>query len=385
MTDEPTTPAPSPDPEPVAPEPVAPEPVPPGEVGVGVQDVALGAIVFVAALLLLLGATRIIERGGGGPSPSPSVAVASGSPSEAPSASSNSSPAPSGSVAPSASTGASSSPKAATATPAPSGDPVLVGAGDIGTCGSSGDEATAALLDRVEGTVFTAGDNAYETGSAAEFRDCYDPSWGRHRDRTRPAPGNHDWETARLAGYLGYFGDAAKGPNGSSWYSYDLGTWHVIVLDSTCSKVKGCDPASPQGEWLAADLAASSARCTLAIFHHPRFTSGEHGNTVAMDGFWRPLYAAGVDVVVNGHDHDYERFAPQDPDGHLDGTRGIREFVVGTGGGEFRKFPSIVPNSKLRVAGSHGVIAFTLHDGSFDWLFTAAGNEIRDGGTANCH
>ena len=116
-----------------------------------------------------------------------------------------------------------------------------------------------------------------------------------------------------------YFGDAAKGPDGSSWYSYDLGTWHVIVLDSMCSKVGGCDPASPQGRWLAADLAASDATCTLAIFHHPRFTSGEHGDTQAMDGFWRPLYAAGVEVVVNGHDHDYERFKPQDPDGRLDG------------------------------------------------------------------
>ena len=388
MTDEPTSPGPDPEPEAVAPEPVPPAepvsatPVPPAEPRMGVRDVALGAIVFVAALLLLLGATRLVERGTSAPSPSASVAAASHAPSQAPSGSA--SPAPSESPAPSGSAAATPSPSPAV-TATPSGDPVLVGAGDIGTCGSNDDEATADLLDGIAGTVFTAGDNAYETGSANEFRDCYGPSWGRHRERTRPAPGNHDWETAKLAGYFGYFGDAAKGPDGSSWYSYDLGTWHVIVLDSMCAKVKGCDAASPQGEWLAGDLAASKAKCTLAIWHHPRFTSGEHGNTLAVGDFWGPLYAAGADVIVNGHDHDYERFAPQDPDGHLDGARGIREFVVGTGGGALRTFPRVAPNSDLRVAIAHGVIAFTLHDGSYDWLFTAAGNEFRDGGTASCH
>jgi hypothetical protein len=377
MTDEPTEPGPIPDPE-----TVIPEPVPSAEARLGVRDVALGAIVFVAALLLLLGATRLVERGTSGPSPSPSVAAASQAASQEPSGSA--SPTASGSPAPSGSAPASISPSPVT-TPTPSGDPVLVGAGDIGTCGLNDDEATADLLDGIAGTVFTAGDNAYETGAAAEYRDCYGPSWGRHRERTRPAPGNHDWETAKLAGYFGYFGDAAKGPGGSSWYSYDLGTWHVIVLDSMCAKVKGCDAASPQGEWLAADLAASKARCTLAIWHHPRFTSGEHGDTLAAGDFWGPLYAAGADVIVNGHDHDYERFAPQDPDGHRDGARGIREFVVGTGGAALRTFTRVAPNSDLRVAIAHGVIAFTLHDGSYDWLFTAADNAFRDGGTASCH
>jgi hypothetical protein len=303
------------------------------------------------------------------------VPAASGSPS--PSASTR----PDGSVVPGA-----GSPAPTTPGPPPStGDPVLVGAGDIGHCGSNGDEETAALIDGIAGTVFTAGDNAYENGSPDQFRDCYEPSWGRHRDRTRPAPGNHDWETSGLVGYLGYFGEAAKGPNGSSWYSYDLGTWHVIVLDSMCSMVDGCGPASAQGQWLAADLAASDARCTLAIFHLPRFSSGAHGDTPEMDAFWRPLYAAGVDVVVNGHDHDYERFAPQDPDGRIDGDRGIRQFVVGTGGAPLRDFTRVAPNSELRVVLGHGVIAVTLRDGSYEWDFMVAGTAFRDRGRTPCH
>jgi hypothetical protein len=152
-----------------------------------------------------------------------------------------------------------------------------------------------------------------------------------------------------------------------------------------CSKVGGCDPGSPQGAWLAADLAANRAACTLAIFHHPRFTSGEHGDTPAMDAFWRPLYAAGVDVIVNGHDHDYERFAPQDPDGQVDGDRGIRQFVVGTGGAPLRDFTRVAPNSELRAIIGHGVLAFTLHGDSYEWAFTAAGSDFRDRGTTPCH
>ena len=165
--------------------------------------------------------------------------------------------------------------------------------------------------------MFTAGDNAYENGSPDQFRDCYDPTWGAFKDRTRPAAGNHDWETKDLAGYLGYFGEAAA-PQGVSWYSYDLGTWHVVVLDSDCAAVGGCEATSPQGRWLAADLAASDATCTLAIWHHPRFSSGFHGNIAEVAPFWEALYAAGADVVINGHDHDYERFAPQTPDATID-------------------------------------------------------------------
>jgi hypothetical protein len=331
--------------------------------------------------VLLLGATGLFQRGVATAEPS-----GPGSPSSAASPSASGAQAPPTS-SPAANPGTHASPSPGLVSPQPpTGDPVLVGAGDIVDCGSGGDEATATLLDGIEGTVFTVGDNAYERGSAEEFRDCYEPSWGRHRDRTRPAPGNHDWGTRGLAGYRDYFGDAAAGPGGSSWYSYELGAWHVIVLDSECDKVDGCGPDSPQGEWLAADLAASQATCTIAIFHIPRFSSGEeHGNDPDMDAFWRPLYAAGVDVIVNGHDHDYERFAPQDPDGREDRAAGIRQFVVGTGGTALRTFDTPVANSELRASVAHGVIALTLHPSSYDWAFISAGNAFGDHGTANCH
>ena len=387
---------PNPDPtttDPVSTDTVSPPPVPPGPAVVGAQQVALGVMVFLAALLLLLGATRILERGGVSAGPSPSLAVANslGPPSPIPSTGasggpSNGSPSP-GAVG-SAATGGSAIPSGST-TPGdsstPGADPVLVGAGDIGDCGTDGDEATAALLDGIAGTVFTAGDNAYPSGTTVDFQKCYDPSWGRYKARTRPAPGNHDWETQGLAGYLAYYGAAGQGAGGTSWYSYDLGTWHIIVLDSNCDKV-GCGADTPQGTLLAADLASSKAACTMAIFHHPRFTSGEHGNEPVLDAFWRPLYAAGVDVIVNGHDHDYERFAPQDPDGKLDAARGIREFVVGTGGTTLRGFQKTAANSEVRLSNSWGVLKFTLHDGSYDVEFIAAGNDFRDRGTAEkCH
>jgi hypothetical protein len=394
MSDEPRSQGPEPEsvlPESVPSDSVPPEDVPPPRVGGRAGEIALGSIVFLAALLLLLGTTRLLERGDiasaptAGPSSSgpPSVSlspVPTGSASPAPSGSPG--PSPSGSAGGSAAPTGSRSPGP---TAVASGDPILVGAGDIGNCASDGDEATGALLDGIGGTVFTAGDNAYPSGSAQDFRDCYGSAWGRQLQRTRPAPGNHDWVTGGLAGYRGYFGAAAQGPDGSSWYSYDLGAWHVIVLDSSCAKVGGCGAASPQGTWLAADLAADHPTCTLAIFHHPRFSSGEHGNQKAMDAFWRPLYAAGVDLIVNGHDHDYERFAPQDPGARLDDAQGIREFVVGTGGTGFRGFGGTAANSDLRIASVYGVLALTLHPAAYDWVFIGAGNELRDRGTASCH
>ncbi len=247
------------------------------------------------------------------------------------------------------------------------------------------DSRTATLLDDIEGTVFTAGDNAYENGTAKEFSTCYEESWGRHKERTRPAPGNHDWRTSGLGGYFGYFGDAARGPDGRSWYSYDLGSWHVVVLDSECDHVDGCDHASDQGRWLAADLAASKAACTIAIWHKPRFSSGDHGNDPSVGPFWTQLYGAGADVVVNGHDHDYERFAPQDPSGDEDRSGGIRQFVAGTGGTPLRPFKDPVANSELRAAVTQGVLKLTLRDGSYDWEFIAIDDAISDRGTAFCH
>jgi hypothetical protein len=280
--------------------------------------------------------------------------------------------------------GAPSVPGPSVPAPSASGDPVLVGAGDIADCDLDDDSATAALVEAIPGTVFTAGDNAYPDGTAEQFKVCYGPTWGRFLDRTRPAPGNHDQNTQDLAGYLGYFG-AAAAPDGKTWYSYDLGTWHVIVLDSSCDAVGGCGPGSEQGRWLATDLATSTARCTVAIWHHPRFSSGEHGDDPSMAPLWRVLYTAGADLIINGHDHDYERFAAQDPDGRADGSRGIREFVVGTGGAALRPFSTIAANSELRAAVTHGVLRLVLHPTSYDWTFVPTIGEFGDSGSGPCH
>lgn len=340
------------------------------------RQVALAIVVFAATLILLVGLWSVLGRS------TPGSGVASATPGTTPSTVAGS---PQGSSEPSPAASASAPPDGSpTASPPSTGDPVLVGAGDIGDCDARGDEATADLLDDIEGTVFTAGDNAYQVGSLEEFRACYDPTWGRHRDRTRPAAGNHDWGTRDAAGYREYFGERAT-PDGDTWYAYDLGTWHIIVLDSDCDAVGGCGPDSDQGRWLAADLAASNATCTMAIWHHPRFSSGEHGNDTSVAPFWRALYGAGVDVVVNGHDHDYERFAPQDPDGNEDRTRGIRQFVVGTGGTPLRDFRETAPNSELRASLTHGVIKFTLKAGSYDWAFVPTSTDFADAGSGPCH
>jgi hypothetical protein len=270
------------------------------------------------------------------------------------------------------------------ATPSP-GDPVLVGAGDIADCSSLGDEATAALLGGISGTVFTTGDNAYDTGTSDEFANCYNPSWGQFKARTKPTVGNHEYETPGASGYFGYFGAAAGDPL-KSYYSYDLGGWHVISLNSMCEEVGGCGPDSPMVDWLEQDLAANPSSCTLAYFHHPLFSSGENGNDLTMKPSWDALYAAGAEVVLNGHDHDYERFAPQTPDGVADPAQGIREFVVGTGGKSHRPFGAVQLNSEVRNADTYGVLKLTLHPESYDWQFVPeAGKTFTDFGTDECH
>jgi hypothetical protein len=263
---------------------------------------------------------------------------------------------------------------------------VMVGAGDIARCSGSGDEATAKLLDGISGTVFTTGDNAYQSGTAAEFNNCYGPSWGRHKARTKPSVGNHEYNTAGASGYFGYFGSAAGSPS-KGYYSYDRGSWHVVVLNSMCEKVGGCGATSPMVSWLKQDLSANSDnKCTLAYFHHPLFSSGDHGNQTKMRPTWNALYAANADVVVNGHDHSYERFAPQRPDGTRDEARGIREFVVGTGGGEHYPFGTIKPNSQVRNASTFGVLKLTLNSGSYAWKFVpVAGKSFTDSGSTSCH
>jgi acid phosphatase type 7 len=267
------------------------------------------------------------------------------------------------------------------------GPPVLVGAGDIARCSSDADEATAKLLDGIPGTVFTVGDNVYWSGTAREFKKCYAPSWGRHKERTRPALGNHEYVTAGAAGYFGYFGAAAGDPS-KGYYSYDLGEWHLIALNSNCGEEEvRCGPGSAQVQWLEEDLAASPADCTLAYFHHPLFSSGSvHGDQPEVRPLWDALYAANADVVVSGHDHDYERFAPQRPDGTQDKERGIREFVVGTGGAGQHGFGEVRPNSQVRNATTHGVLKLTLNPTSYDWKFVpVAGKTFTDSGTTSCY
>ena len=271
------------------------------------------------------------------------------------------------------------------APPTGGGDPVLVGAGKIGACNSPGDEATARLLDSIPGTVFTAGDNAYESGTAAAFRDCYGPTWGRHKARTMPSPGRHDYYTAGASGYFGYFGAAAGDPN-RGYYSYNLGEWHVIALNSMCEEVGGCGESSPMVSWLERDLAANPRTCTAAYFNHPLFSSGRHGDQAKVRPIWEALYAANADVVVNGRDHDYERFAPQSPGGAYDPTRGIRQFVVGTGGAHHAAWGTTKPNSQVRNNDTYGVLKLTLRPGGYDWRFVPeAGRTFTDSGSSTCH
>jgi len=267
-------------------------------------------------------------------------------------------------------------------------DPVLVGAGDVASCDDlSGAYATAKLIEKIPGTVFVAGDLAYPNGSDEDFAKCYDPTWGRFKDRTRPAPGNHEYNSDGASGYNRYFGTAAGDP-AKGYYSYDLGNWHILALNSQCEQVGGCDAASPQGKWLKEDLAQHPVGCTLAYFHKPLFSSGgAHGNDPLMKPLWDALYHAGADVVINGHDHNFERFAPQDPDGRADLDHGIREFVVGSGGkNSHRPVGPAKPNSEVRNGDTFGVLKLTLHAQSYDWEFVPEdGKTFKDSGSGTCH
>jgi len=270
--------------------------------------------------------------------------------------------------------------------PGAGSDPVLVGAGDIADCGDlSGAEATAKLLDKIPGTVFTVGDNVYPNGTAEQFRDCYGPTWGRHKSRTRPSAGNHDFHSGGATPYFDYFGAAAGDPKLGA-YSYDLGAWHIVVLNSECKPAGGCGPGSPQELWLKEDLKAHPAACTLAYWHKPLFSSGgSHGNDSATKAFWQDLYAVHAAIILTGHDHDYERLAPMNPAGKSDPERGIREFVVGTGGKSHRPFGIPEATSEIRNSDTYGVLKLTLHPHSYDWEFIPeAGKSFHDFGSGNC-
>ena len=264
-------------------------------------------------------------------------------------------------------------------------DAFLAAAGDIADCGP-GAEITAGLLDALPGTVAVLGDAAYDDGTPGEFARCYAPTWGRHKSRTRPSVGNHEYGTAGAAGYFDYFG-AAAGERGKGWYSYDLGAWHLVALNSNCAEAGGCHAGSEQERWLRADLAADDARCTLAYMHHPHFSSGNaHGGSPAVRPLWQALEADGAELVLAGHDHDYERFAPQTTAGVLDHQRGVRQFVVGTGGRGLRSFGGAQPNSEVRDNTAFGVLHLRLRDGGYDWRFVAQpGKSFTDSGTASCH
>ncbi len=256
----------------------------------------------------------------------------------------------------------------------------LSGAGDIGTCGVPYAEQTAAILDTLPGAVFTAGDNAYPHGAAADFANCYDPTWGRHKARTHPTVGNHEYETPKATGYYDYFGASAGDPS-TGYYSYDLGDWHVIVLNSNLTLA----PLQRELAWLGADLRSHPTMCTLAMWHHPLFTSSvsEPMGTM-MTGFWDSLSAAGAEIVINGHLHNYERFAPQTSSGAPD-PLGPREFLVGTGGAALDQFHTPVPNSEARIE-EHGVLELTLHKSSYGWQFIPVTPGAQaDSGTASCH
>jgi hypothetical protein len=261
------------------------------------------------------------------------------------------------------------------------GETVFVTAvADVAGCDSQGDEATAAIVDTLPGLVLMAGDIAYEAGTRQQFADCYHPSWGKHRDRTRPAPGNHEYETERAAPYFEYFG-ALAGPSGLGYYSFDAGAWHIVSLNSNIDMSAG----SPQEQWLRKDLAASSARCTLALWHHPLFTSGFHNANPAVAPLWRALQDAGAEIVLTGHDHHYERFAPQNVNGVAD-PRGIRQFIVGNGGRSL--FPALfaVANSEKRYDTGYGVLRLTLAADRYQWKFIpVTPGHFEDSGSGTCY
>lgn len=302
-------------------------------------------------------------------------------------------PSPSATPAqPSRSAPSSGRPTPSGGSPAPGRPPagarsaVLVGAGDIASCGSSGQVETAELLSGIAGTIFTAGDNSQDEGEEQQFADCFAPTWGRFKSRIRPVPGNHDYRTDGAAGYFGYFGEAA-GTAGKGYYSYDLGNWHVVALNSNCDEIGGCEKGSAQETWLRADLAASSKPCTAAYWHHSMFTSStEHDGATAVRPLYEALYEHGAEVLVSGHNHVYERFAPQNPDGRLDEAAGIQQFTVGTGGTGHYEFGDVRENSQVRNNDTYGVLKLTLEPHGYRWRFVPVeGKTFTDGGSRSCH
>jgi hypothetical protein len=262
----------------------------------------------------------------------------------------------------------------------------LVGAGDIAGCDFKHDSKTARLLGRIPATVFTLGDSAYPDGTREQFRDCYDPTWGKYNKRTRPTAGNHDYHTSGAKPYFDYFGWRAGKPS-RGYYSYDRGAWHIVALNSNCKEVGGCDWKSAQGRWLSRDLDRHRGRCTLAYFHHPLYASGSGYDSPKVKPFWHILYNYHADVILNGHAHRYERFARISPSGERSSARGIRQFIVGTGGarGGSQQGPD-EPRVQAKKVGAPGVLKLHLGSGFYHWKFVpVAGRNYTDSGRARCH
>ncbi len=264
--------------------------------------------------------------------------------------------------------------------------PVIAAAGNISDCAYDQDSLTAYLLDSIDGPVLTIGDAAYEVGSLQQYLDCYANTWGRHLDRTYPTPGNRDYGTQGAEGYFTYFGDRATPLDPGctrdckGYYSFDIGDWHIISLNSETPNTVG----SEQEQWLRADLAANDSACTLAYWHRPRYSSSQPKKAAAHD-LWNALYDYGADVVLSAHWHNYERFAPQDGAAQYDPEHGLRQFVVGTGGRDYRKFDFIQPNSEVRNSETWGVLKLTLHPDRYDWEYIPIpGQSFTDSGSSPC-
>lgn len=275
-------------------------------------------------------------------------------------------------------------PPASPPTSAP--DAVLVGAGDIASCASTDDEATAALVNTIPGTVYTLGDTVYDNGTTSEFDACYGPSWGQPsiKSRTRPAVGNHEYNTANATGYYAYFGAAAGDPT-KGYYAYDLGAWRVYVLNSNCAAIGGCEDGSPQENWLQADLAANPRACVVAMWHHALFSSGVRGSSTATQALWQTLYDFNAELVLVGHEHHYERFAPQSATGQADDARGIVEIVAGTGGRSHYATGTPRANSLVRNSDTYGVLQLVLSATSWTSTFVpVAGSTFTDIGSGTC-
>jgi hypothetical protein len=260
----------------------------------------------------------------------------------------------------------------------------VTAAGDI--CGTTAGncKGTANLVLAVDPDVaLTLGDNQYPKGTLAQYLASYDLAWGKFKDRTKPAPGNHEWYTANAQGYRDYFGPGVQ-TGGGLWYSFDVGDWHLVSLDSDCTLNGGCDVGSPEYTWLEQDLTNDLHSCTLAYWHHPRFSSGgDHGGTTMVSPLWDLLAQHDAELILNGHNHDYERFAPQTSAGLAD-PNGIREFVVGTGGAAADTFKTDQPNTEFRLAGTKGVLELTLASGAYSWRFLAVGGAVPDAGSDTC-